>query len=422
MTVEVAVPQAGESITEVVVAEWLVEEGAWVAVDTPLVVLETDKADQELPAPVSGYVREVLKAAEEVANVGEVIARIEEAAAPEGGGGGAPAVAPSETKPAAEPAEAGAVMPAAERVLAEHGLKASEVTATGPGGRLLKEDVERHVASAARATPTPAAPTVVPAVPPSPSKASSAPAPAPPVPKVLDGEPGRQEEVVKMTRLRRRIAERLVEAQQNAAILSTFNEVDMSAVMAMRKRRQEAFVARHGIKLGFMSFFVKAAVEAIKAFPAVNAEIRDENVVYRNYCDIGVAVGGGKGLVVPVIRNAELLSFAEVELTIADFGRRARSGGLSIDELTGGTFTISNGGVYGSLLSTPILNPPQSGILGMHAIQQRPVGVDGEIVLRPMMYVALSYDHRLVDGREAVSFLKRIKECVEEPERILIDA
>ncbi|MEM7249181.1 MAG: 2-oxoglutarate dehydrogenase complex dihydrolipoyllysine-residue succinyltransferase [Acidobacteriota bacterium] len=414
MAVEVAVPQAGESITEVVVAEWLVEEGAWVAVDTPLVVLETDKADQELPAPVSGYVREVLKAAEEVANVGEVIARMEEAAAPEGGAAApAPAAAPAaEPAPAAASGGDGAVMPAAERLLAEHGLKASEVTATGPGGRLLKEDVQRHVAGKS------AAPAAAPAATPAPAPAS----PAPPAPKVVSGQPGREEEVVKMTRLRRKIAERLVEAQQNAAILSTFNEVDMSAVMAMRKRRQEAFVAKHGIKLGFMSFFVKAAVEALKAFPAINAEIRGDDVVYRNYNDIGVAVGGGKGLVVPVIRNAELLSFAEIELTIADFGRRAKSGDLSVDELTGGTFTISNGGVYGSLLSTPILNPPQSGILGMHAIQQRPVGVNGEIVLRPMMYVALSYDHRLVDGREAVSFLKRIKECVEEPERILIDA
>jgi 2-oxoglutarate dehydrogenase E2 component (dihydrolipoamide succinyltransferase) len=282
------------------------------------------------------------------------------------------------------------VMPSARRALKERGLSAEDVEATGPGGRLLKEDVQRHpVEPEARR--------------------------APPAPE------GRQEEIVPMSPFRRRIAERLVQSQNTAALLTTFNEIDMGGVMELRKAHQEEFQKRYGIKLGFMSFFVKAAIEALKLVPAVNAEIRGTDVVYKNYYDIGIAVGGGKGLAVPVIRNAERLSFAEIEQIIADFGSRAKDNKLELSELQGGTFTISNGGVYGSLLSTPIINPPQSGILGLHAIQDRPVAVSGQVVIRSMMYVALTYDHRIVDGREAVTFLKRIKQCVEEPTRILLE-
>lgn len=293
------------------------------------------------------------------------------------------------------------VMPAARRALAESGQSASDVTPTGPGGRLLKEDVLR----ARPAEPAPA-PAATPA-------AARAPAPS--------STPGREEEVVAMTPMRKRIAERLVESLQQSAQLTTFNEVDMSAVFALRKELQERFQAKYAIKLGIVSFFVKAAIEALKMVPEVNAEIRGTDIVYKNYYDIGVAVGSGKGLVVPIIRNAERLSFAQVELAIADYGKRAQEGKLKLDELQGGTFTISNGGVYGNLLSTPIINPPQSAILGLHAIQERAVVREGQIVARPMMYVAVSYDHRIVDGREAVGFLKRIKECVEQPSRILLE-
>ena len=286
------------------------------------------------------------------------------------------------------------VMPAAQRALAEAGLKAEDVKGTGPGGRILKEDVPSK--------PVPTA-----------SPISNLPSPI--------STDSRHEEVIPMTPLRKTVANRLVEAQQAAALLTTFNEVDMTAVMELRSRHQEAFTKKYGIKLGFMSFFVKASVEALKTFPAINAEIRESNIVYRNYYDIGVAVGGGKGLVVPVLRNAERLSFAQVEQSIADFGARARDGKLKLEELQGGTFTISNGGVYGSLLSTPIVNPPQSGVLGMHKIQERPIALGGQVVIRPMMYLALTYDHRLVDGREAVSFLIRIKDCLEEPARLLIE-
>jgi 2-oxoglutarate dehydrogenase E2 component (dihydrolipoamide succinyltransferase) len=310
-------------------------------------------------------------------------------------------------------------MPAARRVLVERGLQAAEVDPTGPGGRLLKEDVQRHVATApeqaaaveARAGETPAR-----AAPP-PAFESSAPA-------------ARQEEAVPMTLIRRRIAERLVESQRNAAILTTFNECDMSAVLDVRQRHGEAFEKKYGIRLGLMSFFVKAAIEALKLFPAVNAEIRDlpmsdgttaPHIVYKNYYDIGVAVSTDRGLVVPVIRNAERLSFAEVEKAIADLATRARDRKIAVEELQGGTFTISNGGVFGSLLSTPIINPPQSAILGLHVIQDRPVARDGQVVICPMMYLALTYDHRIIDGRESVSFLRRIKECVEDPRRILVE-
>ncbi|MBI3192225.1 MAG: dihydrolipoyllysine-residue succinyltransferase, partial [Pedosphaera parvula] len=301
------------------------------------------------------------------------------------------------------------VMPAARRALAESGVSPAEVVPTGPGGRMLKEDVLRAQLEAAPPAPEPA-------MAPAPAVARApAPAPAP------AAGVGRTEEVVAMTPMRKRIAERLVESLQKSAQLTTFNEVDMSAVFALRKEYQERFQAKYSIKLGIVSFFVKAAIEALKQTPEVNAEVRGTDIVYKNYYDIGVAVGGGKGLVVPIIRNAERLSFAETELAIADYAKRAQEGKLRLEELQGGTFTISNGGVYGNLLSTPIVNPPQSAILGLHVIQERAVVREGQIVARPMMYVAMSYDHRIIDGREAVGFLKRIKDCVEQPARILLE-
>lgn len=295
-------------------------------------------------------------------------------------------------------------MPAAERALAQRGLEARDIEPTGPGGRLLKEDVERHVARA----PEPAR-SIAPARIELPAKVQ------------LPAAGGGEEEIVPMSPLRRRVAERLVEAQHTAALLTTFNEIDMSAVMALRQQHKESFQQRHGVKLGFMSFFVKAVIESLKQTPQINAEIRGTDIVYHNYFDIGIAIGGGKGLVVPVLRGADRMSFAEIELAIEDFGRRARDNKIKIEELQGGTFTISNGGIYGSLLSTPIVNPPQSGILGMHAIQERPVARQGQVVIRPMMYIALTYDHRIVDGREAVLFLRHIKELLEEPSRMLLE-
>ncbi|MDF1521409.1 MAG: 2-oxoglutarate dehydrogenase complex dihydrolipoyllysine-residue succinyltransferase, partial [Trueperaceae bacterium] len=300
------------------------------------------------------------------------------------------------------------VMPAAQRALAEAGLSAADVTATGPGGRVLKEDVARAVAAGATATKPAAA-----AKPAAPTPAAAA------APTASAG--AREEEAVPMSPLRRKVAERLVQAQQTAALLTTFNEVDMSAVMALRSAHKDAFEKRYGVRLGFMSFFVKAAIDALREIPQLNAEIRGTDIVYKNYYDIGVAVSTPKGLVVPVLRHAERRSFAEVEAAIADFGKRAQGNKIAPDELQGGTFTISNGGVFGSLLSTPIVNPPQSGVLGMHTIQERPVARGGQVVIRPMMYLALSYDHRIVDGREAVTFLKRIKDAIEEPARLLLE-
>lgn len=394
MAVELKVPSVGESVTEVQIGDWLKSEGESASQDEALVMIETDKVTVELPAPVAGKVTKILLKAGDSAAVGDVIGYMEEGAV-EAAPAKTEAAAPAPTPQSAAPAAGGGhVMPAAARAMAEAGLNPGQVAGTGPGGRVLKEDVAR--AAAAPAT-------------------STALSKAPPA------EGFREEEVVPMTTMRRRIAERLVEAQQTAAMLTTFNEVDMSAVMALRKQYQENFVKKYEIKLGFMSFFVKACVDALKQFPAINAEIREKNIVYKNYYDIGVAVGGGKGLVVPVIRNAERLSFAEVETTIKDLGTRAKKNALTLDELMGGTFTITNGGVYGSLLSTPILNPPQSGILGLHGIEQRPVARNGEVVIRPMMYIALTYDHRVVDGREAVTFLRRVKETVEDPMRMLVE-
>jgi len=415
MAIELKVPTIGESITEVEIGDWLVEVGAQVKEDDLLVVIESDKASMELPAPKAGVLSKVLKQTGDTAEVGEVIGMLEASEAGETSEAvEAPEAASAAEMPPAEQADSSGgattrVMPAAQRALAEAKLDASQVEATGPGGRLLKEDVERHQAESVPAKEQ--APAAAPAV--APPSQGTVPKPAP--------AGAREEEVVRMTSLRRRIAERLVGAQQEAALLTTFNEVDMSAVMALRAEHKESFKKRYGIKLGFMSFFVKAVIEGLKEVPALNAEIQDRSIVYRNYYDIGVAVGGGRGLVVPVMRNVERLSFAEVELSIADLAGRAQKNALAIEELQGGTFTISNGGIYGSMLSTPIVNPPQSGILGMHNIVQRPVAVNGEVVIRPIMYVALTYDHRIVDGREAVTFLVRVKDCIEQPARMLLE-
>ncbi len=441
MAVELKVPSLGESITEVMIGTWYKKEGDLVGRDEPVVEIETDKTTVDLPAPAPGVVARILKKKGEIAQVGEVVGYLEEkgalasarpaaevpaepaASAPPATKAPAPETAPPKGAPSAPPAAAPAadqgarpaagddarVMPAARRLMAEHGLSAADVTASGPGGRILKEDVQRHVAGAKPAPATaPAA-----AVPASPAVSAHA------VASAL--EEGRLEEVVPMTLIRRRIAERLVMSQQSSALLTTFNEIDMSTLLALRARHQPAFQERYGIKLGLISFFVKAAIDALKLVPEVNAEIRGTDIVYKNYYDIGVAVGGGRGLVVPVIRGADRLSFAEVELTLADLAQRAKNNTLQVEELQGGTFTISNGGIYGSLLATPIVNPPQTGILGMHAIKDRAVVVDGQVVARPMMYVALTYDHRIIDGREAVTFLKRVKECVEDPARILLE-
>ena len=415
MAIELKVPEVGESITDVQIGTWLKQQGELVRRDEPLVSIETDKVTVELPAPEAGTIVEILVGSGEAATVGQVIGRFEagasapasfagmassEASSPKSAATG-PAV-PVAVEAAARPEPASTspgyarVMPSARRALRERGLAAEEVTPSGPGGRVLKADVLRHELPPIRAARPAALGTDA-------------------------GDRSHLEEVVAMSPLRRRIAERLVEAQQSAALLTTFNEVDMSSVMQLRQKLQERFQSRYAVKLGLMSFFVKAAVEALKLVPQVNAEVRGAEIVYRNYFDIGVAIGGGRGLVVPILRHAERLGFAEIEKTINDFATRAKQNQIRIDELTGGTFTISNGGIYGSMLSTPIVNPPQSGILGLHAIQDRPVAHAGQVVIRPMMYVALTYDHRLVDGREAVTFLKHIKECIEDPARILLE-
>ena len=415
-TVDVTVPSVGESITEVVVSKWLVTAGGAVVRDEPVVSLETDKVAIDIPAPETGALTEILVSEGETAAVGAVLARIAVGAdgtkpdSPDG----SEAKSPKQPVPAAPPNADARVMPAASRLLAEHGIDPAGVRATGPGGRLLKEDVQRHLDAAPAKRP--AAPAPGTAGSPTPKTPAATPPPLP-----LESPEMRHEEIVPMTPLRKRVAERLVEAQRTAALLTTFNEIDMSEVIRLRRQHREIFQNTFGIKLGFLSFFVKATIEALKATPGLNAEIRDQSIVYRNFYDIGVAVGGGRGLVVPVIRSAERLSFAQIETVIADFAQRAKDNRIELSELQGGTFTISNGGVYGALLSTPIINPPQSGVLGLQVIQDRPVVRNGEIVVRPMMYVSLTYDHRIVDGREAVTFLKRVKTCIEEPARILLE-
>jgi 2-oxoglutarate dehydrogenase E2 component (dihydrolipoamide succinyltransferase) len=407
---ELKVPAVGESITEVQIGHWHKQEGEAVAKDELLVEIESEKATVDLAAPSAGVLSRILKTEGQTAAVGEVIGYLEPQAAP----AKTPASTPASTAEGNGPQAR--VMPAAAALIAKHGLKPEQLEATGPGGRLTKEDVLRHVERAPAQTPTPEVRESRKPAPPSPE-----PGPKEPRPVVAPAGGPRQEEAVPMTPIRRRIAERLVEAQHQAALLTTFNEIDMAAVIGLRQKYREAFPKKYGVKLGFMSFFVRAAIESLKACPEVNAEIRGTDVVYRNFYDIGIAIGGGKGLVVPVLRSAERMSFAEIERAIEDFSARAQAAKLKPEELVGGTFTITNGGIYGSLLSTPIINPPQSGILGMHAIQERPVARDGQVVIRPMMYVALTYDHRIVDGREAVGFLYRIKELLEEPSRMLLE-
>lgn len=378
--VEIRVPSVGESITEVYVGDWHVGEGSWAPLDGGLVELETDKATFDVPAPVGGLVTRVLKQGGAMAEVGEVIGYMTPSDAPSGQSASAPSASTS-------PTVGGAVMPAAERLIEEHDLDAGTVAGSGPGGRVLKEDVARHLQA------------------------------RPP----LGSGGSRETRTVPLSPIRRTIAKRLVSAQHNAALLTTFNEIDMHAVKTLRAQHKDAFLKKYGTKLGFMSFFVRAIVDALQEFPAINAQMEGDALTYHNYCDVGVAIGGGKGLVVPVLRNAENMSFAEIEQAINDFAVRAKNNQIGLEELEGGTFTVTNGGVYGSLLSTPIVNPPQSGVLGMHGIVDRPVAVNGEVVIRPMMYVALTYDHRVVDGKEAVSFLRRIKEVIEDPARLILE-
>jgi len=440
--VNVEVPSVGESISEVQIGQWLREEGEWIDEGEDLVEIETEKASVPIPAPVSGTVQELLKANEEFASVGDIIATIAPGEKPQsattGAGQTKPAATDSSQATPAAPAATSEddhdggtatatsapprsdsagngdatpfVMPAAQRLLEQHGLQAGEIPATGPGGRLLKEDVLQFIEQRDQSAQTPTK-----------TAEFATTRPSPPTSLITDTPAHRSEEVKSLSMLRRTIAARLVEAQQTAALLTTFNEIDMAPVMAIRKKYKDRFAERHGVKLGFMSFFAKATVEALRRFPAVNAEIRDDKIVYRYYQDIGVAIGGGKGLVVPILRNVERMSFADIEQGIADYARQAGENRIQPDDLIGGTFTISNGGIYGSLLSTPIVNPPQSGILGLHAIQDRPVAIDGKVVIRPMMYVALTYDHRIVDGREAVGFLKTIKDVIEDPARLFLE-
>ncbi len=400
---DIKVPQLGESVTEATVAKWFKSVGDAVKQDEPLVELETDKVTLEVPASAAGTLSEIVAAEGAEVAVGALLGVISN-------GSGATA-AKTESKPAAPPAAAkaapspaektsDALSPAVRKLVDENKLDPSAIAGSGKDGRLTKGDVLGHMAGGAPSEPAKA-------------PAAKAPAPAP--------SDARGEERVRMTRLRKRIAERLKEAQNTAAMLTTFNEVDMTNVMACREKYRDRFEKKHGVRLGFMSFFAKACIVALKEIPAVNAMIDGDEMVYRNYVDLGVAVGTEQGLVVPVLRDADKRSFADIEKEIGNLGRRARKGELTIEDLTGGSFTITNGGVYGSLLSTPILNPPQSGILGMHKIQPRPMAIGNAVEVRPMMYLALSYDHRIIDGSEAVTFLVRVKECIEDPERILLD-
>ncbi|HEX8366190.1 MAG TPA: 2-oxoglutarate dehydrogenase complex dihydrolipoyllysine-residue succinyltransferase [Allosphingosinicella sp.] len=420
MATDIIVPTLGESITEATLGQWLKKPGDAVKADEPVASLETDKVAVEVPAPVDGVMGEPLVSEGDTVAVGAAIARIES-------GAGAPsAVATQAPLPESTPVnpqgagenievrdeEGGedgphlTLSPSVRRLVLEHHLDPSTIKGTGKDGRLTKDDV-LGAAQAQKAAPTPPTPA------PTPSPAAA------PAPRAAAGE--RREERVRMTRLRQTIAKRLKEAQNTAALLTTFNDVDMSAVMEARSRYKDLFEKKHGIRLGFMGFFVKAACLALKDMPAVNASIEGEEIVYHDYVDVSVAVSAPNGLVVPVIRDAQAMSFAEIEKTIDDFGQRAKAGTLTMEEMKGGTFTISNGGVFGSLISTPIVNPPQSAVLGMHRIEERPVVRGGQIVARPMMYLALTYDHRLVDGREAVTFLVRMKEALEDPTRLLID-
>jgi 2-oxoglutarate dehydrogenase E2 component (dihydrolipoamide succinyltransferase) len=388
--IEIKVPAVGESISEVFIGEWYAGEGKFIAADKNIVGLETDKATFDIPAPVGGIVTRVLKKAGESAAVGEVIGYLQPSEAPAAAAtptpSAAPAAAPTTNAPPSTGKSGGHVMPAAASEMAKNNLPAGSVAGTGPGGRVLKEDVIRTVQAG---------------------------------PVRVGGS--RETRNVPLSPIRQTIARRLVEAQQTAALLTTFNEVDMSAVKKLRESYKDVFEKKYGVKLGFMSFFVRAVVAGLQQFPALNAQMSGKQLTHFNYCDIGIAIGGGKGLVVPVLRNAENMSFSDIELAIVQYAVKAKNNQITLEELEGGTFTITNGGVYGSLLSTPIVNPPQSGVLGMHGIFDRPIAVNGEVVIRPMMYVALTYDHRVVDGREAVSFLKLVKDLIEDPTRLILE-
>ena len=411
MAVELVVPQLGESITEAVVGKWHKQVGEAVQVDEPIVVLETDKVTIDVAAPSAGSLTRIAFTEGSKVKIGDVLGSITE-----GGAAAAPPEAKTAPKTAAAnpvPPVASAdgrtpkVTPTAQNVAEANGIDAAQVKGSGVAGRVMKEDVLVIVEHGREPTPVPPAPMVLKA-------------PAPSIPSGPRTNAAREERV-RMTPLRRRVAERLLQAQNTAAMLTTFNEVDMGEVMALRKRYVEKFQTRHGVKLGFMSFFVRATLEALKAFPMVNAEIDGEEVIFKHYYDIGVAVSGTRGLVVPVVRDADTLSMAGLEKTIAELANKARTDKLTLADLSGGTFTLTNGGIFGSMMSTPILNPPQVAILGMHNIVDRAMVKDGQIVIRPMMYLAVTYDHRLIDGREAVQFLVRIKECIEDPERLLLE-
>ena len=407
MATEIRVPSLGESVTEATVGKWFKKVGEQVAIDEPLVEIETEKVTLEVPSPVGGVIEAIAAADGATIGPGGLLGTIS-------GGNGAvkaptPSIATTVPKPAPKVAPPSpSLSPSVRKIVAENNLSPDSLSGSGKNGRPTKADA---IAAVAAVNKSPAPPASVPAVRPPPAAPVRAPAP----------EQSAGEERVPMSRLRQTIARRLKDAQNNAAILTTFNEVDMSAVTALRNRYKEAFEKKHGVKLGFMSFFVKAVVAALREVPAVNGEIDATDIVYKHYCHIGVAFGTERGLVVPVLRDADRMGLAEIERAIAALGAKAREGTLGIDDMQGGTFTISNGGVYGSLLSTPILNAPQSGILGMHKIEERPVVIGGAVVARPMMYLALSYDHRIVDGREAVTFLVRVKEGVEAPERLMLD-
>jgi 2-oxoglutarate dehydrogenase E2 component (dihydrolipoamide succinyltransferase) len=409
MIVEVKVPQLSESVAEATLLDWHKKEGEAVSRDENLIDIETDKVVLELPAPAAGVITRILKKSRESVTSGEVIATLDT----DGQAGAGLEKKPEKAAPE-KPKAAPAVMPAAQKVAAEHGIDVTKIQGSGRDGRITKGDVLEHVGKPG----SPAAP-----VQPPPAPAAERPSlPQPPAPVSLDQLlSGRPEQRVPMSRLRQRVAERLVQSQSTAAILTTFNEVNMQPVMDLRKKYQERFEKEHGVRLGFMSFFVKAAVHALKRFPVVNASIDGSDIVYHGYFDIGVAVGSPRGLVVPVLRDCDRMSFGEIEKKIGDFGKRAQDGKLGIEELTGGTFSISNGGVFGSMLSTPIINPPQSAILGVHATKERPVVENGQVVIRPMNYLALSYDHRIIDGREAVLFLVALRDALEDPARLVLE-
>ena len=417
--VEVKVPQLSESVAEATLLSWKKKAGEAVAIDEVLIEVETDKVVLEVPAPSAGVLAEIVMPDGSTVTSGQVIARIDSAGvagAVAPAAVSAPAAVPAPAAAAASASKSGVAMPAAAKLMADAGLSAGDVSGTGRDGRITKGDVLGAVEAAAK---RPAAPA------PAPAQAAAA-AARPALPEVkapidLAALSGRPEQRVPMSRLRQRVAERLVQSQSTAAILTTFNEVNMQPVMDMRNRYKDKFEKEHGVKLGFMSFFVKAAVAALKRYPVVNASVDGNDIVYHGYFDIGIAVGSPRGLVVPILRDADQLTFADIEKKIADFGKRAGEGKLGLEELTGGTFSISNGGVFGSMLSTPIINPPQSAILGIHATKERPVVENGQIVIRPMNYLAMSYDHRIIDGREAVLSLVAMKEALEDPARLLLE-